>query len=103
MDIPTALESDGHIVTVVTDDRATGNAALKGDLNSYAAVYWSTSQVVHDDLELLSGLATWVGNGGRLFVTGADRTYASYNPTTAFIELLGATDGWDGGYVLPVS
>jgi hypothetical protein len=48
LDIPTALESDGHTVTVVTDDHASGNAALKGDLSSFSAVYWSTSQVVHD-------------------------------------------------------
>jgi hypothetical protein len=100
LDIPTVLTLDGHTVTVVTGDYATGNTALRGDLSGYDAVYWSTSQVEHDDPALLASLDEWVENGGRLFVTGADGTIASYNPTTMFVEFLGATDGWDGGYVL---
>ena len=100
LDIPTVLTLDGHTVTVITNDYATGNTTLKSDLRGYDSVYWSTSQVVHDDPALLAILTDWVVAGGRLFVTGADGTYSSYNPTTMFLEFLGATDGWDGGYVL---
>ncbi len=98
MDISAVLLTDGHTVTVVTDDYATGNLSLKGDLSAYDAVFWSTSQVVHDDPALLAQLTDWVTAGGRLFVTGADGVISSYNPTTAFQEFLGASDGWDGGY-----
>lgn len=100
LDIATVLAGDGHVVTNVTNDYATGNATLKGDLSGYDAVFWSTSQVDHDDPALLAALSTWVSGGGRLFVTGADGVIASYNPTTAFQEFLGGTAGWDGGYNL---
>ena len=100
LDIEAVLIGDGHTVVALTDDYAAGNAALKGDLSSYDAVYWSTSQVDHTDPDLLATLTEWVKAGGRIFVTGADGPIASYNPTTVFHEFLGATDGWDGGYAL---
>ncbi len=100
LDIATVLQGDGHTVTTVTNDYAGGNATLKSDLSSYDAVFWSTSQVTHNDAALLAALTTWVQGGGRLFVTGADGVLPSYNPTTAFHEFLGGTAGWDGGYNL---
>ncbi|HSO23876.1 MAG TPA: hypothetical protein VLT81_13270 [Chondromyces sp.] len=100
LDIVTVLQGDGHTVTSVTNDYAGGNTALKGDLSGYDAVFWSTSQVNHNDAALLAVLTTWVQGGGRLFVTGADGVIPSYNPTTAFQEFLGGTAGWDGGYDL---
>jgi hypothetical protein len=100
LDIATVLQGDGHTVTTVTNDYAGGNTTLKGDLSGYDAVFWSTSQVTHNDAALLAVLTTWVQGGGRLFVTGADGVIPSYNPTTAFQEFLGGTAGWDGGYDL---
>jgi hypothetical protein len=100
LDIATVLAGDGHAVTTVTNDYATGNATLKGDLSGYDAVFWSTSQVNHTDAALLTALSTWVIGGGKLFVTGADGVINSYNPTTAFQEFLGGAGGWDGGYNL---
>jgi hypothetical protein len=98
LDIAVALAADGHAVTVVADDHATGNLTLKGDLSGYVAVFWSTSQVAHDDPELLGILSSWVAGGGRLFVTGADGVIASYNPDSSFHDFLGVDSGWDGGY-----
>jgi hypothetical protein len=98
--IATVLQGDGHTVTIVTNDYAGGNPTLKGDLSSYDAVFWSTSQTVHNDAALLAALTTWVQGGGHLFVTGADGVITSYNPTTAFQQFLGGTAGWDGGYNL---
>jgi len=100
--IADVLTNDGHTVTVVTNDYASNNATLQGDLSAYCAIFWSTSQTIHDEAHgiqaTITNLSNYVSGGGHVFVTGADGVRASYNPTTFFLDFLGAESSDDQGY-----
>ncbi len=61
--IPTALMADGHTVTTVTGDYATGNMTLRGDLSGYDAVFWSATGpgggADHTDAAIFTARRRW--------------------------------------------
>jgi hypothetical protein len=91
------LVADGHQVTTVTNDFATGNATLAGDLFGYDLVVWSATGNgygdAHSDGIVFANLASFVSAGGRVFVTGYDTVASPTDPL--LIELLGATGSTD--------
>ncbi len=95
--IASVLESDGHDVTAVMQDWASGNAALRQDLSAYDAVYWSATGAgygdVHGDAAIFENLRAFAERGGRVFVTGYDSVASPADPM--LIELLGASGSTD--------
>ncbi len=95
--IATVLMGDGHTVTVVTGDFATGNAALRGDLSAYDVVYWSASGTgfgdVHGNAAVFTNLTNYVSTGGRVFVTGYDSIASPTDPM--LIAFLGGSGSQD--------
>ena len=91
------LAADGHHVTTVSGDFATGNAALLGDLGPYDAVFWSASGSgygdVHSDPSVFSNLMAFVAAGGRVLVTGYDSVASPGDPL--LWDFLGATGSTD--------
>ena len=71
--IATALTSDGHTVTTITNDfTGTTNTRLAMPLDAFDAVFWSAQGRGHTDPALFTNLTSYVSAGGRVFVTGFD-------------------------------
>lgn len=97
-DIATALRADGHTVTTVTRDFASGsNPGLRAPLGDYDAVFWSAdgtgSGSAHTDTVAFANLSNYVSRGGRVFVTGYDSIASPTDP--ALIAFLGGTGSTD--------
>lgn len=95
--IAAVLTGDGHFVTSVTGDFATGSAALKAPLGGYDVVYWvangSGSGDRHDDAAVFTNLTAYVTGGGRVFVTGYDSVASPADPMLVnFLGAGGSTD-----------
>ena len=98
LSIATALTAAGHSVTSLTHQfSGTATAALKNDLSSYAAVYWSATGEgyggLNSDPEMLANLTNYVTAGGRVFVTGYDSIVSPND--TALQTFLGGKTGLD--------
>jgi hypothetical protein len=94
--IPDALRVDGHTVTVVTGDYATGNAALTGSLSGYHMVYWSATGSGYGSTHsatVITALESYVSSGGCVFVTGYDSIASPVDPD--LIGFLGGTSSRD--------
>lgn len=94
--IPTALQADGHTVTVVTGDFATGNATLQGDLSAFHAVFWSSTGGGSGDIApaaALTNLTNYVTAGGDVFVTGYDSIASPDDPS--LLAFIGASSDRD--------
>ncbi|MCH8806604.1 MAG: PEP-CTERM sorting domain-containing protein [Planctomycetes bacterium] len=95
--IPTVLTNEGHSLTTVVGDFASGaNPALSGDLSSFDAVFWSATGAgfgsTHN-ASTFANLSTYVSAGGSVFVTGYD---SIASPTDAeMIAFLGGTGSQD--------
>ncbi len=97
-DIATVLAGDGHDVTSVLADFASGyNATLAGDLSAYEGVFWvangTGSGSTHDDPAVFANLEAFVTGGGMVFVTGYDSVASPTDPN--LIALLGAGGSLD--------
>ena len=98
VNIPIVLRNAGHeVVTVVNDfdPRLLDNPTLRGDLDSYDAVYWSATAERHLSPDVFTNLSAFVRAGGRVFVTGFDSVAAPTN--SLLIEFLGASGAIDAG------
>jgi hypothetical protein len=91
--IASVLLADGHIVTTVTNDYVSAtesNPTLQNPLSAYHAVYWSAGESnfgsTHGNAATFSNLTSYVNNGGRVFVTGADSVADPSDPNmVAFV------------------
>lgn len=98
VDVASVLAADGHDVVRVTNDFATGNAALRdGELFAYALVVWSASGSgygdAHGDPAVFARLTAYVEGGGRVLVTGYDSVASPTDPLLiAFLGGTGSTD-----------
>lgn len=97
LNIAMALEADGHTVTTITGDFATGNTALTGDLSAYDVVYWSANGAgygdAHSSMAVFTNLSAYVTGGGRVFVTGYDSIASPTDPLLiAFVGGTGSRD-----------
>lgn len=87
------LMADGHTVTIVTNDYVAAtqsNPTLQNRLGAYHAVYWSAGESnfgsMHGDASTFANLTSYVNNGGRVFVTGADSVADPTDPNmVAFV------------------
>ncbi|MEC7522882.1 MAG: hypothetical protein VYE22_23605 [Myxococcota bacterium] len=95
--IAAALMADGHDVTVVTGDFASGaNPTLTGSLGAYDAVFWSATGggfgSTHD-AATFTALDAYVASGGYVFVTGYDSIASPTDPN--LIAFLGGSGSRD--------
>jgi MYXO-CTERM domain-containing protein len=93
--IASVLMGDGHSVTSMPMDYASGNATLLGDLSSYDCVVWAATGNIFGggtshNPAVFTNLSDYVSSGGHVFVTG----YGSIsNFDAGLINFLGATGG----------
>jgi MYXO-CTERM domain-containing protein len=96
--IATVLSGDGHTVTVVLNDFASGdNPRLRADLSAFQAIVWSASGAgagaEHTSDAVFTNLSAFVTAGGSVFVTGYDSIASPVDPR--LIAFLGGTSSVD--------
>ena len=92
IEIPTVMASDGHNVTVVTDEVANGYSTLNGDLSAYDLIVWNAQWGYNAPVATINNIEAWVQAGGNILVTGYDVVFSPQITT-----FLGGSSGTDFG------